>query len=68
MTKKIGGSTLTQIAVPAALIYANQLFGSKRRRPVPATFRHKTFRHKTSRSSFKRKTFRNKRRTAKNRQ
>lgn len=64
MSKK-GGSSLTQIAVPAALFYANHLFGSKRRRPVPATFRNKT-----SQSTFRRRTSKrrfNKRRTSKSR-
>lgn len=62
---KTGGSSLTQIAVPAALFYANHLFGSKRRRPVPATFRKKTsqptLRRKTQKRRFK------KRRTSKSR-
>lgn len=58
MKSKRGGSTLTQLAVPAALFYANQLIGSRRRRPVPATFRRRTSSHrrKTMKRGSKRRT------------
>lgn len=59
MKSKKGGSSLTQIAVPAALFYANQVFGSRRRRPVPATFRRrKSMKHrrKTVKRSSRRRT------------
>lgn len=55
MGKLNGGTTLTQIAVPAALFYANQMFSSNRRRPVPATFKKKSSfrRRKSYKKSFK---------------
>ncbi len=58
MKSKRGGSSLTQLAVPAALLYANQVFGSRRRRPVPATFRRRktTHRRRTVKMSSKRRT------------
>lgn len=63
MVKHNGGSNLTQIAVPAALFYANQMFSANRRKPVPATFKKSSFRRKrsTRRNFRKSKTF--KRRT-----
>ena len=58
MKSKRGGSSLTQLAVPAALFYANQVFGSRRRRPVPATFRRRKTTHsrRTIKRSSKRRT------------
>jgi hypothetical protein len=55
MGKINGGTSLTQIAVPAALFYANQLFSSNRRKPVPATFKRKTTfkRRRSTKRNFK---------------
>lgn len=57
MSKTKGGTTLTQIAVPAALFYANQLFSANRRRPIPATFRRNNTRSKsrTTKRNFKKR-------------